>query len=245
MAKMKLKPILGKNAHWTLNKVLVRQLGLAETLVLQHIIDLTESAFKKEQIFQPINQMAEELGITEYTVKQAVNRLKEFGLIDVERRGIPYKNYYSVNSENVMEFMSGSNSPTIESNSTQYSETTKTNSTDDINSTHYSVESNSIDNTKSTQCSVENYITNTNNTPKNTLPRIHTNNTTNASGNIVNIIEKLLTEIVNTEDVRKSYNAAVELTNDFDYDELQEILKWDSDVRRNWERKITTTLNSY
>ena len=63
---MKLKKIIGNNAHWTLNKSLVKQLGLAETLVLQHIIDLTESAFKRDEIFQPINQMAEELGITEY-----------------------------------------------------------------------------------------------------------------------------------------------------------------------------------
>lgn len=242
---MKLKPILGKNAHWTLNKVLVRQLGLAETLVLQHIIDLTESAFKREQIFQPINQMAEELGITEYNVKQAVNKLKEVGLIDVERRGIPYKNYYSVNSEIVMQFMSGSNSPAIELNSTQYSETTKSNSIDNTNSTHYSVENNSMDNTKSTQCSVENYITNTNNTTKNTEQIIMTNNTTNASGNTYNIIDKLLTEIVNTEDVRNSYNAAVELMDSFDYDELQEVMNWDSDIRKNWERRITATLNSY
>jgi biotin operon repressor len=245
MAKIKLKPILGKNAHWTLNKVLVRQLGLAETLVLQHIIDLTESAFKKEQIFQPINQMAEELGITEYNVKQAVTKLKEVGLIEVERRGIPYKNYYSVNSENVMEFMSGSNSPTIESNSTQYSEKTKINSIDDTNSTQHSVEINSIDSINSTQRSVENYITNTNNTPKNTLPIIKTNNTTNASGNTYNIIDKILSEIINTEDVRRSYRAAVELMNDYDYDELQEIMNWDTDVRRNWERTIKGALNTY
>lgn len=245
MAKMKLKPILGKNAHWTLNKVLVRQLGLAETLVLQHIIDLTESAFKKEQIFQPINQMAEELGITEYTTKQAVNKLKDAGLIDVERRGIPYKNYYSVNSELVMEFMSGSNSPAIELNSTQYSETTKSNSTEHINSTNYSVEFNLIDNTNSTQCSVENYSANTNNTTNNTGQIIKTKNTTNASGNMVNIIDKLLDEILDNEDIRKSYNAAVELTNDFDYDELQQVMNWDSDIRKNWESKITAVLNSY
>ena len=242
---MKLKKIIGNNAHWTLNKSLVKQLGLAETLVLQHIIDLTESAFKRDEIFQPINQMAEELGITEYNVKQAVTKLKDVGLINVERRGIPYKNYYSVNGEMVMDFMSGSNSPTIESNSTHYSADDKNQLNVDVNSTHYPVEINSIDHTNSTQRLVENDITITNNTTNNTLPRIQTNNTTKQSGNIVKIIDKLLDEILNTENVKAGYKAAVELTNDFDYDELQEVMGWDVDVRKNWERVIIRTLNSY
>lgn len=171
MEKIKLKPLLGKNAHWTLNKVLVRQLGLAETLVLQHIIDLTESAFKREQIFQPINQMADELGITEYNVKQAVNKLKDVGLINVERRGIPYKNYYSVNNEMVMEMMSINNSPAIELKSAQYSEENKNQHNIEAKSIQHSVENNSIDTIKSTQYSAENISTNTKNTTNNTITK--------------------------------------------------------------------------
>ena len=242
---MKLKKIIGNNAHWTLNKSLVKQLGLAETLVLQHIIDLTESAFKRDEIFQPINQMAEELGITEYNVKQAVTKLKDVGLINVERRGIPYKNYYSVNSDMVMDFMSGSYSPTIESNSTQYSADDKNQLNVDVNSTHYQVEINSIDHTKSTQCSVENDITNTNNTTNNTEQIIKTNNTTKQSSKTFNIIDNLLTEISNNQSAKNAYRAAVELTNDFDFDELQEVMSWDNDVRKNWERTIKSALNNY
>lgn len=245
MKKIKLRPLLGKNAHWNLNKQLVRQLGLAETLVLQHIIDLSESAFKREQIFQPINEMSAELGITEYNVKQSIGKLKQLGLISVERKGIPFKNYYSVNNEAVIDFMSGSISPAIELNSTQYSEIVENNSIDDTNSTHYSVENNSIVNTNSTQYSVENYTAITNNTDKEYGQIIKTNNTTNAAGNIVNIIDKFLDEIINTDNPKLAYRAAVDLTNDFDYDELQDLMNWDTDVRRNWERTIKQALNSY
>jgi hypothetical protein len=42
----KLKKLLGKEAYWTINKYLSRKIGLEQTLVLQQIIDLTESAFK-------------------------------------------------------------------------------------------------------------------------------------------------------------------------------------------------------
>jgi biotin operon repressor len=86
MAKLKLKKIIGNNAHWTLNKALVKQLGLTETLVLQHIIDLTESAFKRNEVFQPYEDMATELGISEYSVKQAVGKLKSHNLINVQKR---------------------------------------------------------------------------------------------------------------------------------------------------------------
>jgi hypothetical protein len=65
MAKINLKKIIGNNAHWTVNKTIARQIGLTETLVLQHIIDL-ESVFKRTEIFQPIPEMAEELCLTEY-----------------------------------------------------------------------------------------------------------------------------------------------------------------------------------
>lgn len=252
MAKIKLKKIIGNNAHWTLNKSLVKQLGLNETLVLQHIIDLTESAYKRDEIWQPIHEMAEELCVSEYAIKQAIGKLKSAGLISVERKNVGYMNFYSVNGDRVMEFISGSGQLTSEVNSTHQSVDGVNNSLVDTKSTHSDIEINSLVDTKSTLSElktneqwVENYSAITNNTTNNTGQIIKTNNTTNASGNIVNIIDKLLDEILNTEDIRKSYNAAVELTNEFDFDELEQTMNWDSDIRKNWERRITAALNSY
>jgi hypothetical protein len=252
MANIKLKKIIGNNAHWTLNKSLVKQLGLTETLVLQHIIDLSESAFKKNEIWQPIHEMADELCISEYAVKQAVGKLKSVGLICVERKSVGYMNFYSVNGDRVMEFISGSGQLTSELKSTHQSVDGVNNSLVDTKSTHSDTEINSLVDTKSTlgevntnSQSVENYSAITNNTRNNPGEIIETNNTTKRTGNIVNIIDKLLTELIDTEDTKRSYNAALELMNNFDYDELQKIMNWDSDVRKNWERQITTTLKSY
>jgi biotin operon repressor len=85
MKKTNLKVFMSKNSYWTINKKLAREIGLVETLVLQHIIDL-QSVFEKTEIFQPVNEMADELGLSEYSIKQAVGKLKSLGLIEVQRK---------------------------------------------------------------------------------------------------------------------------------------------------------------
>jgi hypothetical protein len=240
---MKLKKIIGKNAHWTLPKTLVRQIGLAETLVLQHIIDLTESAFKREQIFQPINQMADELGITEYNVKHAVNKLKELGLINVERRGIPFKNYYSVNDDMVMNFLVENNSPAIELKSTQYSEDNENNSIVDMKSTQHSVEINSIADTKTTQHSVENYTAITNNTTNNTLTKnIDKKYITNSFAGIN--YESILNSMIELNDESCSDN--IDFVNtEIGWDTFMNNINYNDSAKHNFMNRIQNNAYNY
>jgi DNA-binding MarR family transcriptional regulator len=97
---MSIKKLLGNQAHWNLNKDLVRKLGLTETLVLQQIIDLNY-IFNRKEIFQSIGDMATELGIAEYSIKTSIKKLKDLGLINVERKSVGYRNFYSINEEKI------------------------------------------------------------------------------------------------------------------------------------------------
>ena len=99
-----LSKTLGKNAYWTLNKQLVKSIGLEATLILQHIIDL-QSVFKKDEIFQAQPDMAKELGITEYAIKNRIVELSKIKLINVIKKGVPAKNYYSTNDNEIMEIL--------------------------------------------------------------------------------------------------------------------------------------------
>jgi hypothetical protein len=185
----KLKKLLGKEAYWTINKDLSRKIGLEQTLVLQHIIDLTESAFKRDEIFQPISEMKDELGLTEFSVKKAVKELAERNFINVVRKGIPFKNYYSVNERTILEFIFA---PTIEVDSTQYSETTE--------SPNYSDENDITIEVNTTQQQGENTVANTNNTNKEyETNNIKTNNTDTDSTAFLNshynFCENLFNEI--------------------------------------------------
>jgi len=242
MAKINLKKIIGNNSHWTLNKSMVRAIGLNETLVLQHIIDL-ESVFRREEIFQPVHKMADELGISEYAVKQAIGKLKSVDLISVERKSVGYMNFYSVNPEKVIEFMSGSGQPTSELKSTHQS----VDGVSEMKSTHSDAEFNSPVDMKSTHSKLDSThseyeidIAITNNTTNNTLERIDKKNTTAASaGNLKGIIENVLDVLIDADSNEKEYNNAIE-----DFKELGGIngiakeMGWGDDVKENWYRKI-------
>jgi len=104
LKKKLLSKTLGKHAYWTLNKSLVQSIGLESTLILQHIIDL-QDAFDKDEIFQSQPEMAKELGISEYAVKNRIPELIKLEIINVVKKGVPCKNYYSTNDAKIIEIL--------------------------------------------------------------------------------------------------------------------------------------------
>lgn len=104
LKKKLLSKTIGKNAYWTLNKELVTHLGLESALIIQHIADLME-VFNVDEIFQSQPDMAKELGITEYSIKNRIPELVKLGLINVIKKGVPCKNYYSTNDSEIFSFI--------------------------------------------------------------------------------------------------------------------------------------------
>ena len=104
LKKKLLSKTLGKTAYWTVNKSLVKSIGLESTLILQHIIDL-QDVFEKDEIFQSQPEMSKELGISEYSIKTRIPELIKLGLVNVVKKGVPCKNYYSTNDSKVIEIL--------------------------------------------------------------------------------------------------------------------------------------------
>lgn len=189
MANMKTKLLnktLGKNAYWALNKQLVKSIGLEATLILQHIIDL-QSVFKKDEIFQSQPDMAKELGITEYAIKNRIVELSKAGLINVIKKGVPAKNYYSINEDKIIEIL---DKPLDEVKSTDLSVDFENNGSVDTISTGQSVDLVGTGD-------IEIVPTITNNTDKEYKNNNTTNNTSIADKNIA---YKRLTEIIELAD---------------------------------------------
>jgi predicted transcriptional regulator len=97
---------LTSSSYWTLNKDLCRSIGLQNTLVLQHFIDLQYKLFGGKEFYQQQERLQEELGLKEWSVKQSINFLLKEGLITVEKKGIPAKNYYLISEEKVTSLVS-------------------------------------------------------------------------------------------------------------------------------------------
>jgi biotin operon repressor len=100
------KKLMTKGAYFPVNKHLAKQLQSNDAaILLQHFIDL-QYLFKGREFFQQMDRLAEEINVSEYKIKECVKYLKEQGLITVEKKGMPSKNYYTINFDVLEELMS-------------------------------------------------------------------------------------------------------------------------------------------
>ena len=115
---MKLKKLLGNQSHWTINKEMAREIGLNNTVILQHLIDWS-TYHNKQTIFQTYEQIQTDLGLSEHAVKRiGIPELRKRGFISTERKGIGYKIHYTVNEDAIIQFLS---QPSREVNTTPLS----------------------------------------------------------------------------------------------------------------------------
>jgi hypothetical protein len=101
---------LTSSSYWTLNKDLCRTIGLQNTLLLQHFIDLQYKVFGGNEFYQQQERIQDELGISERQVKQSISFLLKEGFIFVDKKGIPAKNYYLINEKKITQLVSSNQS---------------------------------------------------------------------------------------------------------------------------------------
>ena len=234
---MNLKKIIGNQAHWTLNKVLVRKLGLTETLILQHFIDLETNVFDGE-FFQQRERIQQELGLSEWIVKTALKNLKDSEVINVIKKGMPYKNYYSVNHSKVIEILNDKHLQQDGRIPPNKSEVNSVNENLPIQSVEIlpSSEEDSSQQESRIPTSIE---------KKQEENKQEKELNKNTSSNSTGIIEKILDKCINTELEYKKWFQAMEDLNDFGIDSISEQLNWDNDIKKNWIKRINNTAVIY
>lgn len=157
---MKLKKLISNKSHWTINKHLAKEIGLEATLVLQHLIDWSEY-HNKETIFQTYAQISEELNISEHSIKKiCIPKLKQLGFISIERKGIGYKNYYTIHSYAIGDFLTH---PASEVKNTSPSEVSMNPPMSEVNTTPLKGENNLTSEVNTTSLMGENNTANSNN----------------------------------------------------------------------------------
>lgn len=100
-----LKNILGNDSYWSINKTIAKKIGLEETVLLQHMIDITAYKNMGDEFYQQMNRLSKELGLSERKIGNHIDKLKNLDLISVTKKGIPAKNYYTLNSDNIIELL--------------------------------------------------------------------------------------------------------------------------------------------
>lgn len=106
------------------NRTLAKEIGL-EVAILFGALCGYQRHYKGEEFYREQDKLIEDTCLTEYSIRQATKVLKELGLINVIKKGLPAKNYYKVNQKRLIELLSTSG---YENNTTRDSENNTTRS---------------------------------------------------------------------------------------------------------------------
>ena len=124
--------LLSSKNFITFNKIVAKKIGLESALTLGEICSLS-NIFKDREFYFTYSQIADETCLSEYAVKKAVQKLVTLGILNIKRKGIPCKSWYTISENKIIKILESdfhSSSP-YESEGTRDYESEET-STDEI-----------------------------------------------------------------------------------------------------------------
>lgn len=89
--------LLASNSFITYNKSIAKEVGVDEAILIGELCSL--QTMYGEDFFYDQQKILDETCLTMYRLQNATKVLKSKGIISVTKRGIPCKNYYSVNEK--------------------------------------------------------------------------------------------------------------------------------------------------
>jgi hypothetical protein len=104
-----MKHLLSSTAFIVLNKQLAKQVGLKEAVLLADLISKEEYFISKGMtdgwFFNTEANIEADTTLNPYHQRKCIKRLKEFKIIETKRMGIPAKQYFKINEEQVMQIL--------------------------------------------------------------------------------------------------------------------------------------------
>lgn len=101
---MRIENFLWEWNYIMLNKPLMRKIGIAEAAFLCELIS-ARMRFKQDEFYFTQKEIEEETWITESTQMRYTKKLQELWLITVEKKGIPARNFYTIDDNKIFEII--------------------------------------------------------------------------------------------------------------------------------------------
>ena len=113
-----LTDLVRSGGYLIINKSLIKKIGVFPAILLSNYFEkhkyFKEHSPKNEGwFFIHHKKIIDELGIKEYAITQAKKKLIKLELIEIERRGIPSKEWININFINFYKLMLGNNNKTL------------------------------------------------------------------------------------------------------------------------------------
>jgi len=104
-----MKNLLSSSAFLVVNKSLAKQIGLKESVLLADLISKEEyfiaNGMTDGWFFNTEANIEQDTTLTPYQLRKCIKSLKKFGIIETKRRGVPAKQYFKINEEQVVKFL--------------------------------------------------------------------------------------------------------------------------------------------
>ena len=116
MCKDLIIELLSQDGYYTLNKRLVKLIGLENAFLLSCFID--KYKFFNEEFFYTKENILNDTRLTEYSLNASLKFLRDNNLITIIKKGCPAKNYYNINFEKIQNLLENDTTRQTENNTT-------------------------------------------------------------------------------------------------------------------------------
>lgn len=106
--------LLSTDGFIQVNKTLIKKLGLHEAIILGELCaeynywEERGKLDKDDMFYSSRSNIEENTGLSEHQQRKAMTTLKEHGILEIEKRGIPAVNYYKINFDLLLSVLSTS-----------------------------------------------------------------------------------------------------------------------------------------
>mgnify|MGYP003641029518 CR=1 FL=1 len=112
-----MKNLLSSSAFLVVNKTLAKNIGLKETILLADLISKEEyfinNGMTDGWFFNTEANIQKDTTLTPYQQRNALKSLKNHEIIETMRKGIPAKQYFKINEEQVIKFLNNKSSTNL------------------------------------------------------------------------------------------------------------------------------------
>ena len=112
-----MKALLSSTAFLVVNKNLAKNIGLKETILLADLISKEEyfinNGMTDGWFFNTEANIQRDTTLTPYQQRNALKTLKKNEIIETKRKGIPAKQYFKINEEQVIKFLNNKSSTNL------------------------------------------------------------------------------------------------------------------------------------
>lgn len=101
---MSILKLLANKNYISYNKKIAKIIGIDEAILFGELCSLYDY-FGENEFYCEQPKLIEDTCLTEYRVRNALKNLCEFGLLNIEKKGMPAKNYYTLNENRLLELI--------------------------------------------------------------------------------------------------------------------------------------------